>query len=161
MESSSTTLTLLRFLSETSAVFGNNDNSTDPNNDITNDTNIDGDQGDPASERRAYDFMAFLLWYLFLVLCCVVPTCCAYRRRRLLENRIAQSSFEQMQQQNVFILSNLHLHHHHHHHGGGSAGGMLLDLDSDQAKAERTRRIAEELKATTFVSLYIYMNMEL
>ena len=29
----------------------------------------------------AYEFTAFALWYLCLVLCCVVPTYCAYRRR--------------------------------------------------------------------------------
>jgi len=87
--------------------------------------------------QDAYEFVAFLLWYLFLVVCCVLPTCCAYRRRRLMEARIAQhqASFNHLHQQNMLILSNLHLR---------------PDLDGEEAKAERTRRIREELKATTF-----------
>jgi hypothetical protein len=151
MESSaSPTTLLLRFLSQPPSI---------GNNTAGNNTDIDGQGGSPAPEgsgREAYEFMAFLLWYLFLVLCCVIPTCCAYRRRRLIEARISQQqvSLEQMQeQQNIFMLSNLH---HLHHRGGAGAGGILmLDLNSEQAKAERTRRITEELKSTTFVSLYI------
>ena len=103
------------------------------------------------SGREAYEFVAFLLWYLFLVLCCVLPTCCAYRRRRLMEARLAQqqANFDQIHQQNVFILSNLHLRQ-----AGGAmgAGGLRLDLDSDEARAERTKRISAALKPTTFVS---------
>jgi hypothetical protein len=34
------------------------------------------------SQDKAYEIIAFLLWYIFLVLCCVVPTCCVYRRCR-------------------------------------------------------------------------------
>ena len=90
--------------------------------------------------QDAYEFVAFLLWYLFLVICCVLPTCCAYRRRRLMEARIAQhqASFNHLHQQNMFILSNLHLR---------------PDLDGEEAKAERTRRITEAIKATTFVRI--------
>ena len=153
MESSTTPTTLLLRVLSDSTLFGTNTTGG-------NDTDIDDNGEAPppeASVREAYEFMAFLLWYLFLVLCCVVPTCCAYRRRRLIEARISQQqvSLEQMQeQQHIFMLSNLH---HLHQRGGadGIPGGILmLDLDSDQAKAERTRIITEELKSTTFVSLY-------
>jgi hypothetical protein len=99
--------------------------------------------------RQAYEFVAFLLWYLFLVLCCLLPTCCAYRRRRSMEARLVQqqANFDQIHQQNVFILSNLHLRQ-----GGGMMGGVRLDLESEEARAERTKRITAALKFTTFVS---------
>jgi len=29
-----------------------------------------------------YEFIAFVCWYVFLIVCCVIPTACAYRRRR-------------------------------------------------------------------------------
>ena len=110
-----------------------------------------GEASNNHSGREAYEFVAFLLWYLFLVLCCVLPTCCAYRRRRLMEARLAQqqANFDQIHQQNVFILSNLHLRQ-----AGGAMGGagLRLDLDSDEARAERTKRITAALKPTTFVS---------
>jgi hypothetical protein len=101
--------------------------------------NQDEGSDDSNNGRDAFEFVAFLLWYLFLVLCCVLPTCCAYRRRRLMEARIAeqQESFDQLHQQNVFILSNLHLR---------------PDLDGEEARIERTQRITEALKVTTFVS---------
>lgn len=143
MESSTATL-LLRFLSN------DNINTTDPNyNGIdNNDNNDNSDNSSESSGRNAYEFVAFLLWYLFLVMCCVVPTCCAYRRRRLMETRIAQqqAAFDQVQQHNVYILSNLHFRR-------GGRGGM--DLESDEAEAERTKRITEALKSTTFVSLWM------
>lgn len=43
----------------------------------------DSNSNDPYYNPKgdAYEFTAFALWYLFLVLCCVVPTYCAYRRR--------------------------------------------------------------------------------
>lgn len=99
----------------------------------------DQDEGsdDSNNGRDAFEFVAFLLWYLFLVLCCVLPTCCAYRRRRLMETRIAeqQESFDQLHQQNVLILRHLR-----------------PDLDGEEARIERTQRITEALKVTTFVS---------
>ena len=92
----------------------------------------------------AYEFVAFLLWYLFLVLCCVLPTCCAYRRRRLMEARIQQqqANYDQIQQHNLLILSNLHVRH-----------SSRFDLDSEEARIERTKRITAALKPTTFVSI--------
>jgi len=54
-------------------------NATDP-------VDEDGDEADSDEyERNSPDvteFVAFICWYLFLILCCVVPTICAYRRRR-------------------------------------------------------------------------------
>jgi hypothetical protein len=105
-----------------------------------NNSTLQGDANAGNSPGRdAYEFVAFLLWYLFLVVCCVLPTCCAYRRRRLMEARIAQqqASFDQLHQQNFFILSNLHLR---------------PDLDGEEAKTIRTKRITDAVKATTFVS---------
>lgn len=56
-----------------------------------------------------------------------------------MEARITQqqASFDQLHQQNVFILSNLHLR---------------ADMDGEEARAERTKRITDALKITTFVS---------
>jgi hypothetical protein len=113
-------------------------------NTFTNSNSSTGFQDAETPESQdAYEFVAFLLWYLFLVVCCVLPTCCAYRRRRLMEARIAQqqASFDQLHQQNVFILSNLH---------------MRPDMDGEEARAERTKRITEALKITTFVSALQY-----
>ena len=64
-----------------------------------------------------------------------------------MEARLAQqqANFDQIHQQNVFILSNLHMRH-------GAMGGVRLDLDSEEARAERTKRIMAALKPTTFVS---------
>ena len=117
------------------------------NNDmVQNGTNGENGDDDNIFGRDTYEFVSFLLWYLFLVICCILPTCCAYRRRRLVEARMAQQlSFERLHQQNVFILSHLRAEI------SSSSGGM----DSEQIKAERTRRITEELQSTTFVSMIV------
>jgi Ring finger domain len=117
---------------------------------------LDGGSGDSGS-RGAYEFVAFILWYLFLVLCCIVPTCCAYRRRRVLEARYgpdgqAGITLEQLQQlqqaqqlQNgVYLLPTLQQRQDLFR----SAQDLM---ESDVAKAERTRRLEESLKASTFV----------
>lgn len=66
----------------------------------------------PIPGNNAYEFVAFLLWYIFLVLCCIVPTCFAYRRRRLLETRVEQQqeNMNRLQQSNIIVLSNFHQH---------------------------------------------------
>jgi hypothetical protein len=124
--------------------YGNNNPSSSTNGAMIGGRGV----GDDGTGRQAYEFVAFLLWYLFLVLCCLLPTCCAYRRRRLMEARLVQqqANFDQIHQQNVFILSNLHLRQ------GGMIGGVRLDMDSEEARAERTKRITAALKSTTFVS---------
>ena len=33
------------------------------------------------SAQEIFNFVAFLCWYLFLLICCIIPTICAYRRR--------------------------------------------------------------------------------
>lgn len=88
-------------------------------------------------ERDAYEFVAFVLWYLFLIVCCVLPTCCAYRRRRLVESRIAaqRANFDRLRQHNFFVISNMHIY-------------------EEAIKEERSQKIAEELQATTFVSSF-------
>lgn len=87
--------------------------------------------------RDAYEFVAFLLWYLFLVLCCVIPTCCAYRRRRLVEARIAQqqASVNRIERQNMFILSSLRQSQH----------------NTERIREQRSTKIAEKLRETTMV----------
>jgi hypothetical protein len=86
-----------------------------------------------------FEFAAFVLWYLFLVVCCVLPTCCAFRRRRMIEARIAaqHAAFERsLRQQNIIIWNNLQ---------------AQPDLDSEAVKEERSRRITEVLQATTLI----------
>lgn len=87
--------------------------------------------------RDAYEFVAFLLWYLFLVLCCVIPTCCAYRRRRLVEARIAQqqASVNRIERQNLFILSSL----------------RQSQQNTERIREQRGTKITEKLKETTMV----------
>jgi len=84
-----------------------------------------------------FEFIAFLLWYIFLVFCCVVPTCCAYRRRRRAELRLAtqQANLNRLQHSNLFILSNLQRH----------------SQNTERIQLERKRLLTEELKATTMV----------
>lgn len=66
----------------------------------------------PIAGNDAYEFVAFLLWYIFLVLCCIVPTCFAYRRRRLLEARIQQQqeNMNRLQQSDIIVFSNFQQH---------------------------------------------------
>jgi len=74
--------TALRFLQNTDPT---NDSSTEENTDPTNDSSTEEEKA-----REVYEFVAFLAWYVFLVMCCVVPTACAYRRRRANEARLRQ-----------------------------------------------------------------------
>ena len=91
--------------------------------------------------RDAYEFVAFLLWYLFLVLCCVIPTCCAYRRRRLVEARIQQQqdSVNRIERQNLFILSSLRQNQE----------------NTERLRELRGEKLAEHLKETTMVRIHL------
>ena len=84
------------------------------------------------------ELVAFLLWYIFLVLCCVVPTCCAYRRRRIVEQRMnqQQADLARMQESNFFFLSSL-----------------TTRRDGEAVQAERSRVLSDALKDTTMVCL--------
>jgi len=105
----------------------------------------DGDGDD------AYEFVAFLLWYIFLVLCCVIPTCCAYRRRRMLNSHHRarhqrgevqhRIQLQDQSQANLFMLSLLQ-----RRLGGDSPQSQ------DQLADIRGRMYAEQLKKTTTVS---------
>jgi hypothetical protein len=113
----------------------NGDSSSDGNDAANGGTgsNINGGGG---SGNDAYEFIAFLLWYVFLVLCCVIPTCCAYRRRRQVEARMAQhqTTMDRWQATNMFIV----------------AGGFRTD-NAEHVQAHRTKYLQQELKATTMV----------
>jgi len=52
------------------------------------------------SGREAYEFVAFVLWYIAMVLCCIVPTCCSYYRRRRME---AQYFSQQQTSMEMFL----------------------------------------------------------
>jgi hypothetical protein len=149
---------ILRLLSH--SIFAS-DNTTDT--DETNSTfngstsTANNDVGDDTG-RDAYEFVAFLLWYLFLVLCCILPTCCAYRRRRLIETQLQQqqATFEQqLQLQNVFILNNLGQLVGHRNSNNNSEDNDTNWNSSEEARVERTKRIAEALGETTFVRMCV------
>ena len=118
------------------------DQASNHNSSHSNTTNNDDDHDDThdmASDSDRFEFIAFLLWYLFLVFCCVVPTCCAYRRRRQAELRLTaqqQANLNQrLQHSNMYILSNMQRHAN----------------NSERIQQERKRLLGEELKATTMV----------
>ncbi|KAG7340548.1 ring finger domain containing protein [Nitzschia inconspicua] len=116
-----------------------------------------------SDNRGAYEFVAFILWYMFLVLCCIVPTCCAYRRRRMLETRYGFATTQQQQQQAALALEQIQ----QWQQAEQLQNGLFLlpslqqrqDLirsvqdmmESDTAKAELTRRLEASLNETTFV----------
>ena len=135
---------LLRQLQFTYTRLDDNNNvsntTTAPTN-FYNDDRFGADFGSDTSNkdhgRDAYEFVAFLLWYLFLVLCCVIPTCCAYRRRRMVEARIQQQqdSVNRIERQNLFILSSLRQSQH----------------NTEQLREQRGEKISEKLKETTMV----------
>jgi len=91
-----------------------------------------------------FQFAAFVLWYLFLVVCCVLPTCCAFRRRRRIEARMAeqQAALERSLRQHNILLWN-----------GGNLQ-VAAEMDTEAIKEERTRRLTEVLQSTTFVSIW-------
>lgn len=122
---------------------------TSGSNTSTPDNGSMGDTG--GNGQDTYEFVAFLLWYLFLVLCCIVPTCCAYRRRRMVESRLAQHHFDlqRLQQQQL----------------SGHPNFLLLDQisssnphsrrNNEEYRRLRKEKIGETLQATTLVSLKI------
>jgi hypothetical protein len=92
-------------------------------------------QNGTSSDGDPIEFLAFLVWYIFLVLCCLIPTCCAYRRRRIMERRLAeqQATMQQrLQQSNLLFLSNF---------ANESAGPSLERV--------RTQLITDDLASTT------------
>lgn len=80
------------------ASIGNN-NLMSTNTTADADDNNGNPNADPYYNPKgdAYEFTAFALWYLFLVLCCVVPTYCAYRRRA----RAARLEMEQRERRMI------------------------------------------------------------
>mmetsp|Transcript_18861 Transcript_18861/g.46736 ORF Transcript_18861/g.46736 Transcript_18861/m.46736 type:complete len:404 (-) Transcript_18861:339-1550(-) len=98
--------------------------------------------------RNSVEFIAFLLWYSFLVFCCVLPTCCAYRRRQMLMQ--LQREEAEFEQRYFFGGGQFGVA------GGGTGNGANqlgngTGMDEEEARAERTRRITTALKATSFV----------
>lgn len=154
--SSSDAAFVLRLISETALVGIHNATTNGTMNDSSTSapSSIDGGGGSPSGiqqtpRKDAYEFVAFLLWYLFLVLCCVLPTCCAYRRRRYVEQRLAQqqATFDQFQNH-----QNLYMVNHMQHPYSSSGRYDMQHMDSEIARTERTKRITEALKSTTYVS---------
>lgn len=132
---------LLRHLQ--GSVFNTNATDVDPYSDDRYDFGSNGSVSNNSSNtdhgRDAYEFVAFLLWYLFLVLCCVIPTCCAYRRRRLVEARIQQQqdSVNRIERQNMFILSSL----------------RQTQENTERLRELRGEKLTEHLKETTMVRI--------
>ena len=130
----------LRLLQESSKPTGFGESSNPKNDDEGRDENETNEN----ETRDANEFIAFLLWYIFLVMCCIIPTCCAYRRRRQIEARIV----EQQQQSNRWQAANR-----------SSVAGLRQDRfyggaqDNEQIQAHRTAHLEKELKLTTMVSL--------
>ena len=120
--------------------------------------NVEGESGE-VHVRGRYEFVAFILWYMAMILCCIVPTCCAYRRRRRLtrelnsQRRRSMEMFWQSQQEltaregietaTTMIGSN------------GSSRVFILsaleNLDGDAAVEERRKRLEVAMKEETFV----------
>jgi len=129
---------------------GNDDDGYNGATDTSHFNSSNGSAGNGSSRGQdTYEFVAFVLWYLFLVLCCVVPTCCAYRRRRLVEARLAQHQYD---------LQRLHHQQQQQHYAmaGGSSFFILDQLSSARRNSEnvrrlRTEKIGENLKETTLV----------
>jgi hypothetical protein len=104
----------------------------------SNSTNSRGSDGD--GSNNGYEFVAFLLWYIFLVLCCVVPTCCAYHRRRTMEQQLTLHRNTMRENSNsLFFLSNL------------QQQNAIRPRNSELVQQERLGILREELKGTTMV----------
>jgi hypothetical protein len=129
--------------------------------------NMNTDITSEVSNHSAFEFIAFIMWYLFLVLCCIIPTCCAYRRRRLMGQEYSQRqqaarniaagqypsmiTVEQLQQlqrmpHGLLLLNSLQRQDINMVLRSGSN-----ILEGDVAKAERTKRLKEFLDTTTFI----------
>ena len=93
--------------------------------------------GSSSGDPSVYNFIAFLAWYIFLVLCCVVPTACAYRRRqRIASQRNRQEYLERMAAQGPL--------------SAGSQANRDI-VETDEARKERVQNLVEHLKGTTMV----------
>lgn len=104
--------------------------------------------GSSSGDPSVYNFIAFLAWYIFLVLCCVVPTACAYRRRqRIASQRNRQEYLERMAAQGPL--------------SAGSQANREI-VETDEARKERVQNLVEHLKGTTMtVSLKDLIDIEL
>lgn len=107
-----------------------------------NSTAGDGSPLSPSSSegdtgRDAYEFVAFVAWYLFLILFCVVPTACAYRRRRLMERRLARQTYLQRMAANGLLFM--------------GEGFMHVGVETEAMQMARMQRIETEIRTTTMV----------
>jgi hypothetical protein len=88
------------------------------------------------SEQDFLQFVGFLAWYLFLIICCIIPPCIAYRRRRvwLLHDTRREDYLRRMVENGMFFL-----------------GNPITDVPNEETRLQRTQRITEALKQTTFI----------
>ena len=114
------------------------------NGNTTSTNDAESTQGSRAVDTL--DFVAFIAWYIFLVLCCVVP-CICYRRRRLGDQRLLRQEYLQaLAAQGLVVLGN----------GQQASAGCQ---DSEDDRKERLRKLEDVLKATTMVrsvSLFLF-----
>lgn len=88
------------------------------------------------SEQDFLQFVGFLAWYLFLIICCIIPPCIAYRRRRvwLLHDIRREDYLRRMVENGLFFM-----------------GNPITDVSNEETRLQRTQRLTDALKHTTFI----------
>mmetsp|Transcript_1564 Transcript_1564/g.1966 ORF Transcript_1564/g.1966 Transcript_1564/m.1966 type:complete len:329 (+) Transcript_1564:154-1140(+) len=116
-------------------------------------------QASEEDSRDVYEFVAFLAWYMFLVLCCVIPTVCAYRRRRLNEFRLREAAAQRRSGQDltgadgglVFLRGSTTDGRPITIVASQGDGRRILAEQEERIKEERIKNIQECLARTTMI----------
>ncbi|GKY93673.1 hypothetical protein MPSEU_000334600 [Mayamaea pseudoterrestris] len=115
------------------STFNQTDSSNNGSNATNNGTNTNNNND--SSDNEAFEFVAFLAWYLFLLLCCVVPACCAFGRRRAMDrSAAAQHAATQLQLRNHWF-----------------AWTQTQQAHSEANAIMRKQVLAESLQATSMI----------